>query len=81
MPLDLGTELTQHEDRQHRCADAVDVVVAVDADALAGRDRGVDLLDGVLHVAQEVRIVQRQLAGQEGPRLLGVAVAAPDEHA
>ena len=81
MPFDFRSELTQHEDGEHRRADAVDVVVTVDADALARRHRGSYLLDRDLHVTEQVRIVQRQLAGQKGLRLLGVAVAAPDEHA
>ena len=38
-------------------------------------------LDGLAHVPEQERVVQRLLAGEEGPRLLGVAVAAPDEHA
>src|SRR4029453_7376554 len=36
---------------------------------------------GASHVAEKQRIVQHLLAGEEGPRLLEVAVAAPDEHA
>ena len=81
MPFHVGAELAQHEQREHRGADAVDVVVAVDADALTRRDRRADLRNGHVHVAEQERIVQRQLAGEEGSRLLGVAVAAPDEHA
>src|SRR5215212_11083021 len=42
VPLDVGAELAQHEDGEHRRADPVDVVVAVDTDALAARDRRAD---------------------------------------
>src|SRR5207244_9620831 len=38
-------------------------------------------LDRLLHLAAQERIVQGLLAGQKGPRLIGVAVTAPDEHA
>ena len=81
MPLDVGSELAQDEHRKDGCADPVDVVVAVDADPLAGRDCRVDRLDGRVHGAEQPWIVQGLLAGQVGPRLVGVAVAAPDEHA
>src|SRR6266540_3922601 len=81
MPFDLRSELAQYEDGEHGRADAVDVVVTVDADALACRNRSSYVLNRPLHVAEQVGVVQGQLAGQEGPRLLGVAVAAPDEHA
>ena len=81
VPLDLGAELTQHEHGEHRGADPVDVVVAVHADPLPGGDRGANPLDGLGHVPEQEGIVQGLFAGQEGPRHLGVAVAAPDEHA
>ena len=81
MPLDVRAELPQQEDCEHGRADPVNVVVAVDADPLAGGDRRAYPLDGNGHVAQEGGIVQGLFAGQEGPRHLGVAVAAPDEHA
>ena len=45
VPLDVGADLAQDEDREHRGADAVGVVVAVDADALARRDCGADAFD------------------------------------
>ena len=81
MPLDVGSELAQDEHREDGCADPVDVVVAVDADPLAGRDCRVDRLDRRVHGAEQPWIVQGLLAGQVSPRLVGVAVAAPDEHA
>src|SRR3989475_5927571 len=81
VPLDLRPGLAQDEDGECSRADAVRVVVAVDADSLPSRDRGPDPLDRNGHVAKEERVVQRLLAGQEGPRLVGVVVSAPDEHA
>src|SRR5207247_1617584 len=80
-PLDVGAELAQHEDRERGGADAVDVVVAVDADAAALGDRSTDARDRGGHVPKLERIVQRLFAGEERPRFVGVAVAAPDEHA
>ena len=41
-PLHVRAELPQHEHRNGRRGDPVDVVVAVDADALSRRDRGAD---------------------------------------
>ena len=81
MPLHVRAELAQDKDGQHRGADAVDVVVAVHADALPRRDRGPDALDRTGHVAEQEGIVQGLFPREEHPRLLGVAVAAPDEHA
>jgi hypothetical protein len=81
MPLHVGAELSQDEHREHRRADAVDVVVAVHADALAVRDRGADPVDRGAHVSDQQRVVQRLLAGEKRPRRFGVAVSAPDEHA
>ena len=46
MPLDLRAELPQHEHGEHRGADPVDVVVAVDADPFPGGDRRANPLDG-----------------------------------
>ena len=43
-------------------------------------DGGDDRLDRLAHVAEQERIVARQRALEEPPRLVGVAVAAPDEH-
>src|SRR6266571_7842229 len=53
----------------------------MDADALPTGNRRPDPLDGGGHVSKKEGIVQGLLAGQEGPRLVGVAVSAPDEHA
>ena len=81
VPVDVGAELAQAYDRERRRADPVDVVVAVDADALAGRDRGSDALAGCARVPEERRIVARRLGRQERPSAFGVAVPAPDEDA
>ena len=81
VPFHLRTELAQDEDGEHRGADAVDVVVAVHADSLPRRHGGANACDRNLHVAEQERIVQRLLARKERTGLLGVAVAAPDEHA
>ena len=80
MPLDLGAELPQGQDGERRGADAVDVVVAVDADPLPAGDRGADPLDRDRHVAEQERIVRLDLAGDERPRLREVAIPAPDEN-
>src|SRR5204862_4928475 len=76
-----GAGLAQDKDGRHRGADAVAVVVAVHADALPRRNRGPDALDLTGHVAEQEGIVQGLFPREEHPRLLGVAVAAPDEHA
>ena len=81
MPLHDAAEGTQDTDGDHCRADAVDVVVAVHADPLTGRDRRANPLDRGGHVSKLERIPQRLLAGEERARRVGVAVAAPDEHA
>ena len=81
VPLDLGAELAEDEHGERGRADPVGVVVPVDADPLACRDRAPDRVAGSLHVAEEERIVRRPLAREERPRGGGVAVAPPDEHA
>ncbi|MDX6487303.1 MAG: isopenicillin-N epimerase, partial [Gaiellaceae bacterium] len=81
VPLDVRSEVAQHEDGERRRTDAVDVVVAVDADPLAGRDRAPDPVDGLPHAAEQEGVVRRQLALEEGARDVGVAIAAPDEDA
>ena len=79
MPLDVGAERAQRQDGERRGADAVDVIVAVDADPLAVGDRRADPVDRDGHVPEQERVVRLDLAGDERPRLLEVAVAAPDE--
>jgi hypothetical protein len=53
----------------------------VHADPAAGRDRLTDRADRSVHVAEQERVVQRLLAFEEGERIVGVVVSAPDEHA
>src|SRR5204862_186818 len=60
--------------------DAVDVVVAVDADPGAPFDGRADLRAGRLHVAEEEWVVRRLLAVEETTRHGGIGTAAPDEH-
>ena len=81
MPLDIGSELAQDDDRKRRRADAVDVVVAVDADPCPGRNRVADHVARRPHVTERVRVVRDGLGGEEGSRLPGVAVPSPDENA
>ena len=81
VPGDVGSELAQDQDGERRRADPVRVVVAVDADALAAGDRDLDRLHRTGHVTEQKRVVSRHFSGQEGLRLVGVAVPATDEHA
>ena len=81
MPRDVRAELAQRQDSERGRADPVGVVVAVDTDALAGGDGGVDRLARRGHVPERERVVQRLFAGEKRPRLRGVGVPAPDEHA
>jgi hypothetical protein len=59
VPVDLRAQLAQGQHGERGRADAVDVVVAVDADPLAALDRPPDPGDRDGSVAQEVRIVTR----------------------
>src|SRR5207247_4049291 len=81
VPADVGTEFAEDEDSERSRADPVDVVVAVDADALARGNRGVYRRAGLVDGSEQLRIVQRRLAGEKGLCLVGVAVPAPDEDA
>ena len=80
VPVDVGAELAQEQDGERGGGDAVDVVVAVDADPPAVGDGGADPLTRERHVAEQERVVRRLLAGEEQARPLGVVVAAADEH-
>ena len=80
VPRHVGTDLSQREHGEGGGADAVDVVIAVDADFLApfrgepqARHRG-------HHVAQEERIVADTFRLEEGTCNIGVAEAAAHEH-
>ncbi len=80
MPCDVGPELAQQKYGERGGRNAVDVVVAVDADPAPLLDRRADLRAGGLHVAEEERIVRRLLAVEETRRLGRIGVAATDEH-
>src|SRR5438876_11003256 len=67
VPGHLRAELAQGQDGEDGRADPVRVVVAVDADRLAGCDRPAGRLARGGHVPEQERVVQRLLAGQEGP--------------
>src|SRR6266542_3376560 len=81
VPIDVGSEGAQAQEGERGGADAVDVVVTVHADPLAGPDRGTDRLDCTGHVPQQGRVVSRWLRRQERARARGIAVAPPDEDA
>ena len=76
----VRAELAQDEHRERGRADAVGVVVAVDADPRPRRDRRADRLAGLAHVAERERVVRGQLCLEERARLLGVVEAAAREH-
>ena len=78
--LDLAAQEPQHLDGERRGADAVDVVVAVDDDRPACRDRTLDQRTGLGDVAQRERIVQRAVALEERPRRVRIGQPAPDQH-
>ena len=80
VPVDVGSELAQEQHRERCRADAVDVVVPVDADSFASFDGVVNLLDGGRHVAQQERVVAGELGVQEASRAGRVVVPASGEH-
>ena len=69
--IDVGAELAQRQHRERRRADAVDVVVAVDADPLAALGGRAQPLDGRRHVAEEERVVADALGLEERPAAAG----------
>src|SRR5262249_21046303 len=75
MPVDVGSEIAERRYRERRRADAVDVVVAVDADPLPGRERVADGVAGPVDVAEEPRIMERCRPLEERPS--GGRVAVP----
>ena len=80
VPLDVGAERAKRQDGERRGADAVHVVVAVDADPRSVGDRRANPFDRDCHVPEQKRIVRLDLAGDERPRLLEVTVATPDQN-
>ena len=81
VPVDVGAELAQDRDRERGRADAVGVVVAVHADALAAIDGGADRCAGFLHVAEQERVMRRRLAVEERTGARRVREPAADEDA
>ena len=79
-PLDVRAELAQRQKRDDRRRDAVDVVVAVDADSLPLAHREVDPLDRRGHVAEAKGVVARRLRVEKRARRGGIVEAATDEH-
>ena len=79
---DVAAEQFQRPAQDHRRGHAIDVVVAVDRDALLAFERGAQPIDGGTHVRQPVWVVQlRQLWMQEAMRCLRVAMTAVTQQA
>ena len=75
-------EGAQHGDEERRAGDAVDVVVAVDADRLARLERARQPRDGSVDALERERVGQMLERRFEEPlRLLGVAQSARPERA
>ena len=73
MPFDVRAELAEDQHSERGGADPVDVVVAVDADPLAGRDRRADRVARSGHVSEEQRIVLGGFSVEKRPRGLRLA--------
>ena len=80
MPDDVRFELAQDQHGEGGRADAVGVVVAVNADSLAGGNGAFDRVHARSHVPEQERVVAREGSFEERARLVGVVVAAPNEH-
>ncbi len=77
-PVAVGAELAQRPNRDRRRADTVDVVVAVDGDPLAARDRVADLRHDLVHAVEQEGVVV--VSGvEERPRGLDRVKAAANE--
>ena len=81
VPVDVRAELTEDQDGEGGRADAVDVVVTVDADPLAASHSASDRLARSGHVPEQERIVAGRLAGQERSCRRRIREPAPDEDA
>ena len=72
---DVAAEQFQRPAQDDRGGHAVDVVVAVDRDALLALERGTEPIDGRPHVGEAIRVVQlREL------RVAGSGAPPPDRH-
>ena len=81
VPVDVCAEVAQRGDRERGRADPVHVVVAVHADPASGGDRLADRVTGLLHRAEQERIVAGIGRAQERACLRRVSVPPPDEDA
>ena len=63
--IDLGPKQAQTLQQDGRSSHAIDVVIAVDADALPGPDSGQQAVDGSGHPRQEVGAVQTAQRGRQ----------------
>ncbi len=79
VPIDVGAELAKEQNRERCCRDAVDVVVAVDADPRPGGDGGANAFARGRHVAEQEGVVRRLLTGEEAARVIGVEITPPRE--
>ena len=80
VPDDVRAELAQEEDGERGRADAVDVVVAVDADARAVRNGGSDPLHRSRHVTEEQRVVARAARREEAPGVVRLVEPPANEN-
>ena len=77
-PIAVGAELSERPDQDRRGRDAVDVIVAVDRDALAGGDRGADRADRLANPLELGRVMP--LVGrEEGACVLDRSVAPANQ--
>ncbi len=80
VPGDVRAELAKEKNGQSGGGDAVDVVVAVNADPATLLDSCTDLGACSLHVSEQEGIVRRLLAVEEAARDSRVGVAAADQY-
>ena len=80
MPADVGAEIAQADDCKRGCADAVDVVIAVDADPGALANGAVEQLARFLDIPEPVGVVRRHRTGEKRIRRGRIAVAATHEN-
>ena len=80
MPIDVGAELAEEEHGKRGRTDAVDVVIAMHADACSTLHSRSDPFYGGRHVAEKKGIVPGKIGIQETPRVARIVVAAADEH-
>ena len=79
-PLDVRAQLPQRQNSDNGRGDAVDVVVAVDANPLPVAHRDADPLHCRGHVAEPKGVVARRLRSEKRARGGGVVEPTTDEH-